>query len=229
MNAKNVLNFIDNLSKNNNREWFAANKEWYLEVQTDLLAFTEEWIKRLTELEPEVAGLQPKDCLYRIYRDIRFSPNKLPYKNWLGIYIAKRGGKKSLYGGYYLHLQPGACMFAGGVWCPEPELLKALRQDIYDNADELEEIFARPEVSKFLQDFDTYSTLKTVPASFRQKNPDFDPAWQHADWLKLKTFTFSCPLTDKMVQKPDFIDTLMQMCRAGKPLNDFLNYTVENL
>jgi uncharacterized protein (DUF2461 family) len=119
-------------------------------------------------------------------------------------------------------------MFAGGIWCPEPELLKALRQDIYDNAEELEEIFAKKEVKPYLKDFDTEYMLKTVPASFRQKNPDYDPEWPHADWLKRKAFTFSYPLRDKELEKPDFIDNLMTLCRAGKPLNDFLNYTVEN-
>ena len=229
MDSKNVLKFIEKLTENNNREWFTANKEWYLEVKNEVDKFTKLWLERLVELEPEVADLEPKECVYRIYRDIRFSPNKVPYKHWMGVYVAKRGGRKSPYGGYYLHLQPGNCLFAGGIWCPEPDLLKALRQDVYDNAEELEEIFARPEVKPYLTDFDTDYMLKTVPASFRQQNPDFDPEWPHADWLKRKTFTFSYPLQEKELEKPDFIEKLMTLCRAGKPINDFLNYTVENL
>ena len=228
MNAKNVLNFIQNLTENNNKEWFSANKEWYLKAKDEVDDFTRLWLKRLVELEPGVAGLEPKDCVYRIYRDVRFSPNKAPYKHWMGIYTAKNGGRKSPYGGYYLHLQPGNCLFAGGIWCPEPDLLKALRQDIYDNADELEEIFARKEVKAYIRDFDTDYMLKTVPFSFRSNNPSFDPKWKHADWLRRKTYTFSVPIGDQELDKPDFIEKLMALCRAGKPINDFLNYTVEN-
>ena len=229
MEGKKILKFIRELTENNNREWFAAHKEQYDAVRDDVYAFTREWLAALAEVEPEVTELQPKDCVYRIYRDIRFSPNKLPYKHWMGVYIAKKGGRKSPYGGYYLHFQPGNCLFAGGIWCPEPDLLKALRQDVYDNAEELENIFSLPEVKPYLHDFDTDYMLKTVPASFRQQNPDFDPAWPHADWLKRKTFTFSFPLDDKQLDDPHFLDTLMTLCRAGKPINDFLNYTVENL
>lgn len=228
MDAQNILNFIRQLTQNNNREWFAAHKEWYDQVRQDVDAFTREWIAALAQIEPEVATLQPKDCVYRIYRDIRFSPNKLPYKHWMGVYIAKRGGRKSPYGGYYLHLEPDHCMFAGGVWCPEPDLLKALRQDIYDNADELETIFSSPAVKPYLKDFDADDMLKTVPASFRQHNPDYPQDWPHADWLKRKTFTFSYPITEAQLAKPDFLQYLITLCKAGKPINDFLNYTVEN-
>ena len=174
MDSKNVLKFIEKLTENNNREWFAANKEWYLEVKNDVDQFTKLWLERLVELEPEVAELEPKDCVYRIYRDIRFSPNKVPYKHWMGVYVAKRGGRKSPYGGYYLHLQPRNCLFAGGLWCPEPDLLKALRQDVYDNAEELEEIFARPEVKPYLTDFDTDYTL--LPSERVEAGPGKGPA-----------------------------------------------------
>jgi len=229
MDSKNILNFIKELTTNNNREWFNAHKDQYQQVKEDLDRFTSEWLERLVELEPEIADLKPKDCVYRIYRDIRFSPDKRPYKHWLGIYVAKHGGRKSPYGGYYLHFEPGKCMFAGGIWCPEKELLQTLRQDIYDNVDELEDIFRRREVNAYLHDFDTEYMLKTVPASFRQKNTDYNPEWPHADWLKRKAFTFSYPLTDAQMARPDFMELLMALCRAGKPLNDFLNYSVENL
>lgn len=229
MDAKKILSFISDLTENNNREWFNAHKDRYLEIKGEIDTFTTEWIARLAEIEPEVAQLKPSDCVYRIYRDTRFSSDKTPYKHWLGVYVAKKGGRKSLYGGYYLHFEPGQCMFAGGIWCPEPELLKTLRQDIYDNVDELEEIFARDDVRPYLQDFDRDYMLKTVPASFRQQNSDYPSDWAHADWLKRKAFTFSHPLSDEEMNRPDFMDYLMTLCKAGKPLNDFLNYSVENL
>ena len=228
MDSKNILDFLRALRENNCREWFSAHKKWYEEAHADALAFTEEWLAELVKIDPSIEGLTGKDCFFRIYRDIRFSANKLPYKTWFGIFAARDGGKKSPYGGYYLHLEPDHCLFAGGIWCPEGELLKALRQDVYDNAEELEEIFAREDVKPYLQDFDTDYMLKTVPASFRQANPDFDPAWPHADWLKRKTFTFSYPLSEAKVASPAFLQQLLTLCKAGKPINDFLNYTVDN-
>ena len=122
---KDILDFLTALSANNNREWFAEHKEWYQQCHARFVAFSAEYIKRLSELEPSLAVLQPKDCIWRIYRDVRFSKNKNPYKEWFGCFPAigipgkpQTWGKKSLRGGYYLHIQPGQCMFAGGIWEP---------------------------------------------------------------------------------------------------------------
>lgn len=223
-----TLQFIAELAANNNREWFAANKERYLAIRAKLESFTAQWVAQLRQMDPEIEPLQPKDCLYRIYRDTRFSKDKTPYKHWMGIYVAKHGGRRSPYGGYYLHLQPGQCLFAGGIWCPEPELLKRLRQDVYDNVDEIEQIFARPEVNTYFSTFESEDNYKKVPTSFLSANPSYPHDWPHADWLKYKSYNFSCPLSDDLVAQPDFLDQLMLRCRAAKPINDFLNYTLDN-
>lgn len=219
MNAKKVLSFIGSLAANNNREWFTSHKDDYLAVKADLEAFTAQWIEAAAEIDPALGKLTPKDCMYRIYRDIRFSHNKEPYKDWIGIILAPNGGRKSRNGCYYLHFQPGQCMFAGGVWCPEPDLVKNLRQDIFDNADELEEIFARDDVMPYFSSFDDDGVLKKVPAPFPK---DF----AHPDWIARKSFTFSIALSDKEMCSPDFFSHLITLCRAAKPLNDFLDYTV---
>ena len=111
-------------------------------------------------------------------------------------------------------------MFAAGIWGPTPELLKALRTEIEANYDEVEGIMAQPEWQRFFTDFDTDYMLKKVPASF-------DPDFVHADWLKRKSYTVSAPLTDEQVCAPDFLDLVMELSRAAKPMNDFLNYTFE--
>ena len=143
-------------------------------------------------------GLPPKDCIWRIYRDVRFSHDKRPYKEWFGVFPAtgvpgrpKTWGKKSMRGGYYVHLQPGNCLFAGGIWDPGKELLMALRREIEANYEEVEDIMAAPSWQKYFgQDFDyTWGALKKVPAGF-------DPAFKHADWLKHKTYTFSRAFVD---------------------------------
>ena len=226
---KEILRFLTALSANNNREWFAENKAWYQECYAQFVAFSAEYLKRLSEIDPSLAGLQPKDCIWRIYRDVRFSHDKRPYKEWFGVFPAtgvpgqpKTWGKKSMRGGYYVHIQPGQCMFAGGIWDPGKELLDALRKEIEANYEEVETIMAAPSWQKyFSDDFDPYwGMLKKVPAGF-------DPAFKHAEWLKHKTYTFSTPLTDEQVSSPDFIDQIIDIAAAGKPMNDFLNYTFE--
>ena len=130
---KELFQFLSELRLHNNREWFQANKPRYDLLHRQFIEVVQELINRMTLFEPELAGLTPKDCIFRIYRDIRFSPDKTPYKTHFGAYIAAYGGRKSEYAGYYLHLEPGASMLAGGVWCPPPALLKLFRKDIYEN------------------------------------------------------------------------------------------------
>lgn len=217
---KEILNFLAELSCNNNREWFSEHKDWYVRCQKHFEQFIARWLERLAEIDPELAELQPKDCIWRIYRDVRFSHDKRPFKEWFGAFAAARGGRKSDRGGYYIHLQPGKCMFAGGIWCPNKDLLFALRKEVLANYDEVEDIFANPLTNKYFRDFDTEPMLKKVPQGF--------PAdFAHADWLKRKAFTFSTPLTDEQVYAPDFLDLVTNISRAAKPINDFLNYTFE--
>ena len=218
---KRILEFLEDLSYNNNREWFMANKARYDEAHKLFLDFAARYIERLAvEVDPELAGLQPKDCVWRIYRDVRFSADKRPYKDWFGVFPAIKGGKKSLRGGYYVHFQPGNCMFCGGIWNPPADLLKALRGEIEANYEEVEEIMANPNWQKYFGDFDTDWMLKKVPAGF-------DPNFVHADWLKRKMYIFSTPLTDKQMCAPDLLDRVVELAKVAKPMNDFLNYTFE--
>lgn len=217
---KDILCFLKHLSCNNNREWFNEHKDWYRDCQHRFEQFTAEWLDRLKEMDSDLSPLQPKDCIWRIYRDVRFSADKRPFKEWFGSFPAVKGGKKSDRGGYYIHIQPNQCMFAGGMWCPNKDLLRAVRQEIWANYDEVEDIFANPRTNKYFKDFDTENMLKKVPAGF--------PAdFEHADWLKRKCYTFSTPLTDEQVCAADFVDLATEMAYAAKPINDFLNYTFE--
>lgn len=219
-NLRISLDFLAQLAVNNNRDWFQSHKDWYTEAYSQFLAFSQKYVARLAEVDDTLLGLQAKDCVWRIYRDVRFSADKRPYKEWFGVFPAAKGGKKSLHGGYYVHIQPGHCMFAAGIWSPTPELLKTLRKEIWANYDEIEEIMAQPEFQCYFTDFDTDDMLKKVPQGF-------DPDFVHADWLKRKSFTFSTPLTDTQVCAPDFMDHIIRIATAAKPLNDFLNYTFE--
>lgn len=217
---KQILDFLSDLSRHNDREWFTSNKERYQACHAQWLDFTTQYIERLRDIDPSCTGLQAKDCVWRIYRDVRFSHDKRPYKEWFGTFPAPKGGKKSQRGGYYVHLQPGQCMFAAGIWGPSPELLKALRKEVEANYDEIESIMAAPTYRRYFGDFDTEYMLKKVPAGF-------DPDFIHADWLKRKAYTISTPLTDEQVCSPDFIDLVCDLTAAARPMNDFLNYTFE--
>ena len=215
-----ILSFLSQLAVHNDREWFSAHKAEYQACHSRFVDFSTEFIHRLGEYDPAIRDLQAKDCIWRIYRDVRFSADKRPYKEWFGVFPAAKGGKKSDRGGYYVHLQPGHCLFAGGIWCPNKDLLHALRSEILANYDEAEDIFANPQTHKYFRDFDTDQMLKKVPQGF--------PAdFEHADWLKRKAFTFSTPISDEQVCAPDFLDHVLDIATAAKPLNDFLNYTFE--
>lgn len=217
---RDTLNFLSELACNNNREWFAANKKRYDECRRRFEVFAADYISRLTEIDETLLGLQPRDCIWRIYRDVRFSADKRPYKEWFGVFPAAKGGKKSLHGGYYFHVQPGHCLFSSGIWCPTPELLKALRREIMANYEEVETIMASENWKRYFTDFDTDDMLKKVPAGF-------DPAFVHADWLKRKSFTCTTFLTDEQVCSAELMDLLIERAKAAKPVLDFLNYTFE--
>lgn len=220
-----ILDFLTQLACNNNREWFSANKDWYKRCHARFEGVSEEFISRLSELDPELQGLTPKDCIWRIYRDVRFSADKRPYKEWFGVFPAAKGGKKSLHGGYYLHLQPGHCLFAAGIWCPNPDLLKVLRQEIVANYDEVEELMDAPQFKQYFSDFDTDWMLKKTPKEFNLEGIEEPHRQRVEEWIKRKAFTISTPLSDEEVCSPDFMDHLMDIAVAAKPMNDFLNYT----
>lgn len=223
MDGQNILNFLRQLIVNNNREWFAQNKEWYNDVKADFESMGEVLIRRIGEFDPDVRFLKAKDCIFRIYRDTRFSIDKTPYKDHMGIFIAANGGRKSYRGGYYFHIQPdGQSMLAGGVWCPTSELLKELRQSVYDNIDELLEIINQPTFKAYYPSFWDTEKLKTVPRGFPK---DFE----YAELLKLKHYMVEHYLTDKEVQQTDIIDRAVEGFRIMQPLNAFLNYTVDEV
>ncbi len=224
MNTPDILNFLTTIDCNNNRDWFTQHKDWYLQCHADYERFVAEWLSKVAVIDPELSNLQAKDCIWRIYRDLRFEKNRLrPYKEWMGAWLAPHGGRKSDYAGYYFHLQPGQSMFAAGMWCPFPALLQNLRRDIYENVEEVEAFFDNPEFKQYFNDFDNAEDdLKTAPAGYPRD-------WEHIHWLRHKHFTISHHFTDEEVCQPEFVDKLLHLCELAKPLNDFLNYTLEEM
>ena len=140
MHTEDIINFLKELNENNDREWFAQNKSRYEKVKSKFEEISRLLISEISIFDNDIKNVDVKDCVFRIYRDIRFSTDKTPYKTHFGVYIASAGGRKSQRGGYYLHLDPAGSFIAVGVWCPPPNILKALRQSVCDNIDELNEI-----------------------------------------------------------------------------------------
>ncbi|MGH9819852.1 MAG: DUF2461 domain-containing protein, partial [Pyrinomonadaceae bacterium] len=121
--------FLKKLDKNNNREWFNKHKDNFLAAKDDVAALTGYLISQIAKFDPAISGTLPEDCVFRIYRDIRFSKDKSPYKNNLGAYIAP-GGRKSMLPGYYFHIQPRQSFIAGGKHMPSSVELLNLRKAI---------------------------------------------------------------------------------------------------
>ena len=217
-----ILDYLKDLSANNNREWFTANRERYDIAQNIFQEISNKLIVGIGSFDKPILNVQAKDCLFRIYRDIRFSHDKTPYKTHFGVYIAANGGRKSPFAGYYLHLDPTGCFLASGVWCPAPNTLKALRQAVFDNIDELNEIRAEKHFKKYFSNFAEDDKLKKVPAGFPK---DFE----HAELLKLKHYIVEYPIDEKTLNTSNFCETVTNIFKTAYPFNRFLNYTIENL
>lgn len=215
---KEILSFLKALARNNNREWFNANKGEYNEVKKKVEDLTARLIAGVSAFDPDARRLSPADCLYRIYRDTRFSPDKTPYKTHIGIYICPPFGKKSLRCGYYLHIEPGKCLVAGGAWCPDAAALKRIRTDIYENVEEYLDIIGDPEFKSFYPEVGE-DLLKTAPK-------DFPKDWEHISLLRPRSYTVATPLTDAQVCGADMERLVIERMRVGRPFNDFLNYAI---
>jgi len=210
-----TLDFINELVENNNREWFMANKERYDLARENVIDFTSKLIKLMHKVDPALSpDLDAKKCVMRIYRDIRFSKNKTPYKNNFGISLPTTGTKL---GGaeYYLHIQPGKSFIAGGYWMPEANHLKAIRQEIDYNGHDLTTIIDDPEFVKLFGDFRAQDKLKTLPRDYTADN-------KNIELLKLKSFIVMHALTDKEIMSDKAADTIAQLCSKIYPLNIFL-------
>ena len=175
-------------------------------------------LKGLTEIEPDMANLKPQHCVFRLNRDVRFSPNKNPYKTHLAAYFAV-GGKKSEGPGYYLHIQPNASFVGGGVYFPASESLKKIRQEIDYSGNELVSILNRKDFKNRFGEIQGES-LKTSPRNYNNDHP-------HIKYLRMKSFIASSPLSDQEILSGTFIGKTLQSFSTMKPFNDFLAKALE--
>lgn len=222
MSIAGILSFLSDLKENNNREWFAENKHRYDETRADFEEISQLLINEVARFDEDIKHISVKDCVFRIYRDTRFSQDKTPYKTHYGVFIAAGGGRKSVRGGYYLHFEPRKSFVAVGVWCPPPDVLKALRQSIYDNIDELKKITNEVGFKSYFKGFYDEEKLKTAPKGFPKDFPDID-------LLKLKHYMVEFTLPESLLSDKDFIVELARIIKTAQPLNTFLNFTVDEV
>ena len=216
-----LLAFLRELKENNNRERFAGHKPRYQELRMGFEELINELIAKIALWDEEVQGLKAKDCVYRIYRDVRFSPDKSPYKTHFGAYICGFRGRNSGRCGYYFHIEPGNCMLGGGCYCPDAALLKRLRQDIYDSIEEFTSIIRDPEFAAEFSEIDSDDKLKKVPAPFPADFPE-------ADLLKHKHYDVISVKPDAWFEDEKVIEKADAVFRKMYKFNRFLNYTIDN-
>lgn len=197
---KRILDFLVDLRANNNREWFAANKGRYKEAEAVFNAFAERLMALVGEFDESVRNLTLRETTYRIYRDTRFSHDKTPYKTHFGLYICP-GGKKSGNGGYYFHVEPvgeggmiGSNMLDVGIYMPTPEVLKSVRDEIFDNGEAVLAAIAQAHDRAGFE-LDRSNSLKRTPVGYPAGSE-----WD--DYLKLKDLHISKTVDDAYILSP---------------------------
>ena len=212
---KSTLDFLKKLKKNNNRDWFNANKKLYEDAKYDFEVFLFELIQAIAEFDEDVSGLEPKDCMFRIYKDVRFSKDKSPYKTNMGASINK-GGRKAPNAGYYVHISPGECFLASGLYMPMPDKLLAVREKIAGDPGKFKKIIGGSDFKKYFKKLWMGDSLKTAPKGFPKDH-------ELAEYLKLKSFIADHPVKEERVLTKNYVQYSSKILKAVKPLNDFLN------
>ncbi len=222
MLAPTTLQFLKSLDKNNNKAWFDAHRKQYDTAKLNFVELTQQVITQFGKKEPAIALLQPKECVFRINRDVRFSKNKAPYKNNMGASI-KAGGKKSLAAGYYIHLEPGGKSFVGGgLYMPDAAIVGKIRQEIDYNYPAFLRIVQN---KKFVThysglDFSEGMSLVREPKGYEKDNPAIA-------YIKLKSWVATAPLSDTTLQDKNIATQLTKAFEYLQPLISFLNEALE--
>jgi len=215
-----VLDFLKSLKSNNNREWFNENKQLYLQSSEEFKRFVNQLIAGINEFDNSVGPIDPKDCIFRIYRDVRFSHDKVPFKTNYGAYIAK-GGRKSPYAGYYFHLDADDSFASGGIYMAEPAIMKRIREDIDLYPEDFLAIINEKKFKETFQFFDE-DRLKRVPQGFDKDSPV-------AEYLKFKHLTPYHTLSEMDIARKDLLKHTLKIFETMKPLVDFLNRSVRGI
>lgn len=216
-----TLTYIKKLQKNNNKPWFEENRLLFNEAKDDFEKLVKDIITSFGKVDADIAPVEAKNCIFRQYRDIRFSKDKTPYKTHMGASFDK-GGKKSGFAGYYLHLEPGnKSMAGGGIWMPEAAQLKKIRQEIDYSWDEFSGIINQKDFKKVYGDLEHGEfKLSREPKGYEKDNPAIE-------YLKLKSLVAMQTLTDDDLVSKGLLQKIVSAFTALMPLIKFINRSLE--
>jgi uncharacterized protein (TIGR02453 family) len=215
---ENILKFLKSISKNNNREWFEKNKPKYLAVKLEFEDFLEHLHKELLKFDDSLDGINPRKLAFRIYRDVRFSKDKRPYKVNMGAGISAHG-KMEQEPGYYIHIEPGKSFVAGGMYMPDSEKLAKIRQEIDYNTKGFQKILTDKKFKKLFPALGDFDKLKTAPKGYPKDHPNID-------LLKYKSYIVSHNFTDVELANKNFVKKVAEACHTVMALNDFLKAAI---
>lgn len=218
MELKKIFEFLIDLKFNNNRTWFKENNDRYQNAKLEFEQFIELLLPRLKQIDKGIDVLSAKECMFRIFRDVRFSKNKEPYKTNFGAFVAK-GGRKSPYAGYYIHFEPDNSFIGGGIYMPQPPVLKSLRTEIFENTEEYKRIINNSKFKKIFPEI-YGEPLKTAPKGFPKDFADID-------LLKNKHFAVTHKVNNSFWYENGVIDNIANICKVQYNFNLFFNRVIE--
>jgi len=218
MLSKSLLQFLTDLKENNYKEWFHENKPTYQKVKKEFEQFIAHVIAEIAQFDKSVVNLDPKQCIFRINRDVRFSNDKSPYKTNFGGFIVP-GGKKAGNAGYYVHIEPENCFLAGGIYMPAPDKLKAVRTEIFENADDFKKIINNKNFKGTFKELLSDGKLKTAPKGFPKDFEDID-------LLRYKHYIVSKNISEKVITSDKFADEIYKTFKTLYPFNSFINEAI---
>ena len=220
MLSQNTLKFLRDLKKNNNRDWFARNKPRYEDAKKEFDVFIGGLIKEIAKFDKAVGNLEAKDCVFRIYRDVRFSKDKSPYKSHFGAHIVPGGKKMEMSrAGYYIHIAPNECFLAGGAYMPPSEWIHAIRKEIHYNSKQLKKVLNGKDFKKYFGNMEG-EKLSRPPQGYEKDHPDIEI-------LKHKSLLASHEMKEKQVTEKKFLTHCAKVFKALQPFDKFLNQSMD--
>lgn len=211
-----VISFLEELAQHNYKEWFDAHKGEYLQAKNTIAEVARELIARIAEFDPRMKGLRVEDCTYRIYRDIRFSADKTPYKTHMGIYVCA-GGKKSGRAGYYLHIEPATRTYfiCSGLYNPTKEMIKSVREEIMLSGAKFDA--AIKDAKGFEVDWE--GALTRLPLGW-QPGP-------YSDYYRLKSYIIIKSVDKKYITASNLAGRVARDLKPTAPFCEILNRCVD--
>jgi uncharacterized protein (TIGR02453 family) len=221
MVPKELFTFLKELKKNNHKDWFDINRPLYAQLKNEFELFINHAIAEISLFDKDAAQTTAKASIFRINRDIRFSTEKTPYKTNMGAFIAQ-GGRKSMYAGYYIHLEPGASFLSGGIYMPAGPVIKAIRNEIADNMVEFKSIVQHP---SFIAQFGKSlwgEQLKVAPKGFPKD-------LEGIEYLKYKHYSVFKNEPDALYTQKSIFREIQTVFNTLAPFNAFLNRAIDNV